>query len=425
MADQRDRQTFSAGTTGTADAVHVFVAGARHIEVDHQIQTVNVQAAGGHIGGHQNFHRTLLEAIDGQLTVLLILLTVQHEDLEFLGHQLAVQAVGLDSGVGEDDGLLISLVGQQPIDQALFVVVVVGGDDLLTGALVKLADAVELQVLRVFQHLANHFTQRRTTTGGGEQQGLARGIAQFAQTLHILGKAHIEHAVGFIEHQHFDFIKQQITGVGVFDQPAWRADQDVHLAQHGSLHLEVFTTGDQASLEEGELGKTLDFLERLLGQLAGRQQDHRAHTHAWLGSAIAEQAIEHGQHKGRRLAATGLRSYPQVFSLQRQRNGRQLHRGGLDKVKLGHGFEQAFMQGELGKHGHTSTKNQQYSGIDYRFCRLKARTAWPMASTARFVRRPCEAETAQTDAFGQATTHALRCAGRMRAALQSRMAWVP
>ncbi|MDZ7922459.1 MAG: hypothetical protein U5M23_00045 [Marinagarivorans sp.] len=27
------------------------------------------------------------------------------------------------------------------------------------------------------------------------------------QTLHVIGKAHVEHAVGFVEHQHFDFLR--------------------------------------------------------------------------------------------------------------------------------------------------------------------------------------------------------------------------
>jgi hypothetical protein len=51
-----------------------------------------------------------------------------------------------------------------------------------------------------------------------------------------------------------------------------------------------------------------------------------------------------------------LRRHPQVTPLERERNSRCLHRRWLDKFKLGHGFEQAFVQGELGKHGATSKK---------------------------------------------------------------------
>ncbi|MDT4862292.1 hypothetical protein FQZ97_969360 [compost metagenome] len=145
----------------------------------------------------------------------------------------------------------------------------------------------------------------------------------------------------------------------MFDQATRGADQDIDPAQHRGLHLEILATGDQTGLEEGELGEALDFLEGLLGQLTGGQHDHRAHAHARRGSTIAQQAIEHRQDEGRRLAAAGLCRDPQILPLQRQRNSRQLHRGGLGKVQRSHGFEQTFMQGELGKHGATSTKKQK------------------------------------------------------------------
>ncbi|MDZ7922458.1 MAG: hypothetical protein U5M23_00040 [Marinagarivorans sp.] len=67
--------------------------------------------------------------------------------------------------------------------------------------------------------------------------------------------------------------------------------------------------------------------------------------------ARAHQAVEQGQNKSGGLTAASLRGYPQVTPFQRRRNGRCLDRGWLDKFKLGHGFQQTFMQGELGKHG--------------------------------------------------------------------------
>ncbi|RMP77940.1 hypothetical protein ALQ17_100919 [Pseudomonas fluorescens] len=44
-----------------------------------------------------------------------------------------------------------------------------------------------------------------------------------------------------------------------------------------------------------------------------------------------------------------------------------MHRRRLDKFKLGHGFEQAFVQGELGKHGCYLEEIQKISCIGYRF----------------------------------------------------------
>ena len=76
MADQRDGQAIVAGPPGTADAVHIFVAAAGHVEVDHQVQAVHVEAACGNVGGHQDLHAARLETVDGQLAVLLVFLAV-------------------------------------------------------------------------------------------------------------------------------------------------------------------------------------------------------------------------------------------------------------------------------------------------------------------------------------------------------------
>ncbi|MCY1336333.1 hypothetical protein D9M69_221360 [compost metagenome] len=356
MADQRDRQAFATGTAGAADTVHVLVAGARHVEVDHQVQAFDIQATSGDVGGHQHFGSALLHALDGQLAVLLVLFAVEHERLVATGHQMPVQAIGLGAGVGEDDRLLVGLVGQQPARQLFLVLGMVGRDDLLAGVLVELVDAVQPQVQRIAQHAGGHLAQRGATGGGGEQQGLLAVGAEFGDALHVLGKAHVEHAVGFVQHQHFHLAQIHGARVQVFDQAAGRGDQHVgQLAQHRCLHLEVFPAGDDAGLDEGELGKALHLFQGLLRQLAGRQQDQRADALAGLG--LANQAVEQRQDEGGGLAATGLGGHPQVAPFQGRRDSRRLHRGRLDEFEFGNGLEQTFVQGELGKHGATSIKS--------------------------------------------------------------------
>jgi len=44
--------------------------------------------------------------------------------------------------------------------------------------------------------------QRRTTASGREQQRLLARGAGLGQTQHGVGEAHVEHAVGLVEHQH-------------------------------------------------------------------------------------------------------------------------------------------------------------------------------------------------------------------------------
>ncbi|MNO92214.1 hypothetical protein D3C76_837820 [compost metagenome] len=266
-----------------------------------------------------------------------------------IGDQTTGQAVGLRPGVGEDDGLLVGLVAQQPLQHCLFMGVVIGQDDLLADTLVQLADAVELQHLRLAQHLLDHLVQA-AAGGGGEQQGLALPGALRRQLQHVLGEAHVEHAVGLVQHQHLDVAQRQVAGVELLVQPPRGADDDFRvLAQARALHLEVLAAGDQAGLDEGELGEALDFLQGLLRQLAGRQHDQR--PRAALRLLLGEQAMQQRQDEGGGLAAAGLRGHPQVVPFQRLRNG-----GGLDGGRLGEGqriqrLEQAFVEGELGEQG--------------------------------------------------------------------------
>lgn len=158
--------------------------------------------------------------------------------------------------------------------------------------------------------------------------------------------------------------------MSLLDHPARSADEDVrHFAQHRRLDLEVFAAGDQAGFDEGELREAFNFLQGLLGQFAGRQQDQRLDADANLRRA--DQAIEDWQNESGGFAATGLRRHPQITPLERQRNGRGLHRRWLDKFQLGHSFKQAFVQGELGKHGCYLEDMQKNSCIGYRFRALR------------------------------------------------------
>ena len=61
-ADQRDGFAGGAGAAGAADAVDVVFGDDGQVEIDDLRQVVDVQPAGGDVGGNQNLHFTGLEA---------------------------------------------------------------------------------------------------------------------------------------------------------------------------------------------------------------------------------------------------------------------------------------------------------------------------------------------------------------------------
>ncbi|MNT61798.1 hypothetical protein D3C72_1994620 [compost metagenome] len=52
-SDQAHRQTFLTGAAGAADAVYMDLGIAGQFDVDDHVQGIDVQAAGGDVGGHQ------------------------------------------------------------------------------------------------------------------------------------------------------------------------------------------------------------------------------------------------------------------------------------------------------------------------------------------------------------------------------------
>ena len=64
----------------------------------------------------------------------------------------------------------------------------------------------------------------------GEEQGLAGEGHQLADALDVGNEAHVEHAVGFVDHQDLDAGQQDLAALGEIEQAAGRRDQHVGAA---------------------------------------------------------------------------------------------------------------------------------------------------------------------------------------------------
>jgi hypothetical protein len=74
---QRDGQARRAGAAGAADAVHVVLGVEGHVEVEDRRQVGDVQAARGHVGGHQQVDFAALEGGQRLQALVLALVAVQ------------------------------------------------------------------------------------------------------------------------------------------------------------------------------------------------------------------------------------------------------------------------------------------------------------------------------------------------------------
>ena len=110
--------------------------------------------------------------------------------------------------------------------------------------------------------------------GGGEEQCLALARQQGDDALDIGDEAHVQHAVGFVDHQHAHIGQQQPAALEQIDQTARGGDQHVHALAQRILLVGHALAADQQRVVQLEMLAVLDEVFRNLeGELTRRLQD--------------------------------------------------------------------------------------------------------------------------------------------------------
>ena len=195
--------------------------------------------------------------------------------------------------------------------------------------------------MRVFEQAVGQVADF-VAESGGEQQALLFFGNQRQHFFHVMDKAHVQHAVGLVEHQNLHLAQIQHALLLQVQQTPWRGYQNVyaffefadlrahaHTAKnHGAGELQVFTVG-------------ADGFFHLRGEFAGGGEHQRADAGATefvLGAAAHGQAVQQRQGECGCFARAGLRATEEVAAFQNQRNGLRLDRGGNVVALLAHSF---------------------------------------------------------------------------------------
>jgi hypothetical protein len=110
--------------------------------------------------------------------------------------------------------------------------------------------------------------------GGGEKRGVALARAFVHDAAHVGEKAHVEHAVGFVEHEVLDVIELAGAAFDVVEQTTGSGDDDVEAGAEG-IHLAAITdaTVKNRGAEIGKASEITDGGLDLGGEFAGRFED--------------------------------------------------------------------------------------------------------------------------------------------------------
>ncbi len=125
--------------------------------------------------------------------------------------------------------------------------------------------------------------------GGREEQRLAPDRQLGDDFADVVDEAHVEHAVGFIEHQEFDLVELQAVALHEIEQAAGGGDQHLDALHQGAdlaAHRHAADGERRGQPDVAAIG--VEAVEDLPGQFAGR----REHQHAAALGLRADTVLE-------------------------------------------------------------------------------------------------------------------------------------
>ena len=358
LSHKSKRPAKLTGTARTADTVDVVLGVTGHVEVHHVGNLGNVDAASEHISGHQHVGLTIGKAAQCRLALALGTVAVDGGSGNAGLVELAAHHVGAILAAAEHDNALGALTLEH-VDEDADLLLLSHAENVLVDGLRCGALVGDFHTNRILDQL---FCGRKhiIAQSGREQQRLARGRRLGNDAAHGGCKAHVEHAVGLVEHQDRHVGEVGRTLVDKVDETARRGDEHVAATgKSGLLRLVAHATHNDSAAMPGLLADDTRASLNLLSELTGG--GHNEHEHALALGGMA-QAIERGKQERGRFAGAGLSGGHDVAALEHCGDGAALHGRRLLVAHLGNGGENLLGQSELVKAGyfvgvHVQTSN--------------------------------------------------------------------
>jgi hypothetical protein len=187
--------------------MHVIFGNVRQLEVHHVRQFFDVQTARGDVGGHQDAHRAVLEAGQGARARRLALVAVDRGSLDTGLAQVFGEAVGAALHAREHQHLP-PVARRHQMHQQIALAPAIDRMHALRDEFGLGVAACDFDHRRVVQQavgeLADFFREGRR-----EKQVLAFRRQQRENAADVADETHVQHAVGFVEHQDLDI--RQLT----------------------------------------------------------------------------------------------------------------------------------------------------------------------------------------------------------------------
>ena len=235
---------------------------AGDIVVDDRIHIRDIDAAGGHIGGHKDSQPAVPEVLHDLVAFLLGEVAVEAVHREAQTGQLVGQGSGIELGIAEHHDPLVALANDDLCQV---------GQLVAAGGLQHVLGDLGLALLPGLNDVHD-----LAADGGGEHGQAFAGLHQLNDMPHILIKAHVQHLIGLVQHHLGHMGQIDAVVLIVVHQAARGGHHDLAaLGQTPGLLFHVGTAVHAGHLHFGhKIGQLFQLLRDLLGQLPGGGHDH-------------------------------------------------------------------------------------------------------------------------------------------------------
>ena len=355
--DEGDRDAGVAGAGGAPDAVQVGLLVLGALVVDDVGDVLDVDAAGRHVGGHEDVDLAVSERAQGLLARALAEVAVDGGGREAPLREVVGDLGGGALGAAEDDRQP-TLPGLQHAGEHLDLVHRVRAvDELLDGL-----DRVRVLLVVThgpdvggLAHVAAGQGDDRTGHRRREEHGLAGGGGQREEALDIREEAEVEHLVGLVEHDDAGVAEVEVALLGEVDEAPRGADDDLDAAlQRLDLGLVGAPTVDGEHADAALPARPLEVAGDLHGELAGGRhgQGLRLAGERHRGEGLVarrDDPVQDRDAEAERLAGAGLGLPDDVVPGQRDREGHRLDRERAGDVVLGERLDDVRVDREVGE----------------------------------------------------------------------------
>ena len=344
-----DRDTLTACTAGSPDAVHVGRRGRWHVEVDDVRELLDVEPAGRDVGGDQQIDRAAARPLHDAVPLLLRHAAVQRLRAIAARRERLGEHIDLGARAAEDDREAGGLEIEHPPERRHLLRPrhdVRRLPHSRDGALRRLlprdlhANRPPEVPLRDRRNAGRH---RR-----GEERGLPLGRRRLEDLLDLLGKPHVEHLVAFVEHDGREVGEIERAPAEVIERASRRRDDDMRAApQCPDLLVERLPPVDGNDPRRPRPPVLVERLGHLHRELTRRDQDE--HEGPARSRFFRREPLDEREGKGGRLSGSRRGLAEEVPAGEERWDGLALDGSRLFVAEPGEGLDQVGAEPELGE----------------------------------------------------------------------------